>query len=162
MASRWTDSEKKDLFEFVTENKEASWKEVHSFMLSKNYNRTSEACRKRYHLLLEEEMIKDNNDNIYVAEIANNLVDVLPTMVEEDWQHEKPPETQEEIDNIISSVYQVVSNEELDEIDLEEVSPTQEYVDLNKYAKTQKHDLVSIGLAILFIVICGIIYGLIH
>ena len=161
MATRWTDAEENDLFDFVSENKGSSWEEVHSFMLGKNYNRTSEACRKRYKLLIKEKETLVEVDNDYVADITANLVAVLPTMSESDWGHETPTETPPEPSKelIISPIKE---SEELDEINLEEVSPVQECELLDKYSKEQKKDVVSTLWAILFIILCILLYNFIH
>lgn len=149
MASRWTDLEEKDLFDFLTESKEASWEEVHNFMVGKGYNRTSEACRKRYGLLVKEKEVEVASGNDYTADIVNNLVASLPTMSEEDWQFTNTAEG-------------VESSENLDEINLDEIDPTQEYVELDKFTQEKKNDVVSIVWAIVFIIFCSIVYSFVH
>jgi hypothetical protein len=165
MAARWTLDEEQQLWNFVSEeyvekDRAIHWKEVQKHLKEWGYQRSLEACRKHYNVMLDKNSNEIQEANESLGEFANILCESLKPMSESDWQ----------VDSHNQDLNDTAS--EMEEISIDDKECEAEYYKLisgkpntvwheaEGYVKKEKRDIFSILASLTLIIIFLIFFSL--
>ena len=161
MAARWTLDEKQQLWDFIAEQyveggKTIHWKEVETHMREWGYQRTSEACRKRYNVMLDEKADEIQEANESLGSFASTLCESLKPMSEVDWQVENLHDTVDETPEI----EEILLDEKECDAEYTNPPPTVYENEIEDYYEEEKKKILYLAEVIAIIVVFLLFYWL--
>ena len=145
MSKRWTKEEESDLWYYLTigrdcdfaagheDSPRASWKDVSLYMEEQGYNRTPEACRKKWNIL--EKLKKEEDDRETWTQSVSNLAELTDRLT----------------DVKVATFPEEIFDTKIDYVEPEEVA---ELGDKTKcYATKDLQDIVILVLILLLVVV---------